>query len=259
MPQLYGNKARFNGRLLDYELVSVGSSDNNRMFGLSVSVEKEDSIGDVPLFTKRKKSLQTIPIILFKCDRLGNPLPITDLELEELSRILFSKDDIGILECNGKVMYGHFVSDSTSWRNASNQGYIQLKYELSSPYCYSPIMVNPIKVMGNKIIELSNKSTATENIFCDIEFELLSGNYIEIINMTNGKTFKLEGLTDGEKGVIYGDSNEVVSKIDSTRNLFKLSNRGFGAMSMVYGRNVFKVIGNNVRVKFIYQCEMCLV
>lgn len=258
MPQLYGNKTKFNGHLLNYELVSVGDNSSDRMFGLKTSTEYEDSVGDIPLFLKRKKERQTIPIQLFKCDYLGNGLPISDDELFELSRLLFAKDDIGILECNGLILYGHFTGESTSWRNGGRQGHITLNFELSSPYVYSPIMLNSVRVQDNKMIELTNKSNGSEEIKCDVEFELIKGNKIEIVNMTNGKRFIIDNLESNEKGIIYGDSREIVSYIDSKRNLFKLSNREFNSLCLKYGKNRFKVIAEDCKVKFIYQCQLTM-
>lgn len=259
MPQLNG-KIRYNGHLLnDYEVVSVGG-DNDRKFGLNISTEYEDSVGDVPLFIKKKKERPSFEIQLFKCDRIGNPLPISDIELSELSRMLFAKEDIGILENNGVVYYGCFTGESISWRNSGRQGYITLNFELASPMAYSPIMLNPIRVKESKVIEIYNKSTASENIYCDIEFCLLDNtDSLVIKNLVNGKTLEINGMEINEKGNIHSDTREIVSNIDSDRNLFHLSNRGFKALELRYGRNMFEVKSKDCKIKFIHQNELTLI
>lgn len=259
IPQLYG-KIRYNGKLLDqWEVVSVGNSDNDRKFGISTSIEREDSVGVVPLFVKRNKELQSIDIQLFKCDNMGNGLKITDNDLFELNRIFFAKDDIGVLENNRKVYYGHFVGDSGVWMNSAKQGYITLSYELSSPYCYSPVMLNPVRVSESKRIEIFNKSNASDKTYCDIEFELLSDSTsITITNLTTGKTLEINNLEINEKATIFGDSREIISKVDNTRNLFKLSNRNFKALELVYGKNIYEIKSSNSKIKIVYQNELGL-
>lgn len=259
IPQLYG-KIRYNGKLLDqWEVVSVGNSDNNRKFGVSTSIEREDSVGAVPLFIKRNKELPSIDIQLFKCDNMGNGLKITDDDLFELNRILFAKDDIGILENNGKVYYGHFIGDSSVWMNSAKQGYITLAYELCSPYCYSPIMLNPVRISESKRIEIFNKSNASEKMYCDIEFELLDNTTsITITNLTNGQVLEINNLEVNEKATIFGDSREIISKVDNTRNLFRLSNRNFKALELVYGKNMYEIKSNSAKMKIIYQNELGL-
>lgn len=259
MAQLYG-KIRYNGYLLnDYEVVSVGG-DNTRKFGINVSTEYEDGIGDIQLFIKKKKERQSFEIQLFKCDKLGNPLPITDKELGELSRVLFAKNDVGILENNGIIYYGCFVGEGTQWRNSANHGYVTLNYELASPVCYSPIMLNPIRVQENKTIEIYNKSNASECIYCDIEFYLLGNtSSITIKNLTNGEVLEINRMELNEKGIIYGDTREIVSSIDNSRNLFELSNRKFKALELRYGRNLFKIEATDCKVKIIYQNELTLI
>lgn len=259
IPQLYG-KIRYNGKLLDqWEVVSVGGSDNNRKFGISASIERQDSVGAVPLFIKRNKELPSIDVQLFKCDNMGNGLKITDNDLFELNRILFAKDDIGILENNGKIYYGHFIGDSSVWMNSAKQGYITLAYELCSPYCYSPIMLNPVRISESKRIEIFNKSNASEKMYCDIEFELLDNTTsITITNLTTGQVLEINNLEVNEKATIFGDSKEIISKVDNTRNLFKLSNRNFKALELVYGKNMYEIKSNSSKVKIIYQNELGL-
>lgn len=256
MPQLYG-KIKFNGRLLDkYEVVSVETS-SERKLGLNTSIEYEDGIGNVPLFVKRKKDIHTIPIQLSKCDNRGNLLKITDDDICELSRLLYSKDDIGILECNGLVYYGHFVGLGSGHYYESGVGYITLNYQLSSPYCYSSVMLDTIHVKNEKYFEIYNKSNASESIFADLEIEMVEGTSFKILNLTNGEEFSIEDIESNEQFTIYGDSREIVSK-NSDKNMFKLCNRKFKALNLVYGRNMFKIISNDCKVKMIYQNEICL-
>lgn len=259
MPQLYG-KIRYNGKLLDqWEIVSVGNGDNDRKFGISTSIEREDSVGAVPLFIKRSKELQSIDIQLFKCDYMGNGLKITEDDLFELNRILFAKDDIGVLENNGKVYYGHFVGDSNIWMNSAKQGYITLSYELASPYCYSPIMLNPVRISESKRIEIFNKSNASEKMYCDIEFELLNdSSSINITNLTTGQVLEINNLELNEKATIFGDSREIISKVDDTRNLFKLSSRNFKALELIYGKNIYEIKSSSAKIKIVYQNELGL-
>lgn len=190
---------------------------------------------------------------------MGNGLKIAEDDLFELNRILFAKDDIGVLENNGKVYYGHFVGDSSIWMNSAKQGYITLSYELASPYCYSPIMLNPVRISESKRIEIFNKSNASEKMYCDIEFELLDdSSSINITNLTTGQVLEINNLELNEKATIFGDSREIISKVDDTRNLFKLSSRNFKALELIYGKNIYEIKSSSAKIKIVYQNELGL-
>lgn len=190
---------------------------------------------------------------------MGNGLKITEDDLFELNRILFAKDDIGVLESNGKVYYGHFIGDSSIWMNSAKQGYITLSYELASPYCYSPIMLNPVRISESKRIEIFNKSNASEKMYCDIEFELLDdSSSINITNLTTGQVLEINNLELNEKATIFGDSREIISKVDDTRNLFKLSSRNFKALELIYGKNIYEIKSSSAKIKIVYQNELGL-
>lgn len=259
MAQFYG-KVKYNGReLIDYQVVNVGNNDN-AIIGVGKNITREDSIGDVPLFVNTKKTLPTISITIFKCNRNGEALSITDKDCMDLTRLLYSSDNIGILEIeshNGLVFYGHFVGLGDMFRSSSLQGYVNLKFELASPYAYGSISTNSVLVRGEKTIDIYNSSTATSSIWCDIQIEIEDGDSITIENTRNSQTFTVSGLDKNRMIIVYGQEKEIVYGNDESINLLTLSNMNFKAFNMIYGLNTFKVKGN-AKVNFIYQNEIAI-
>ena len=257
MAQFYEN-IKINGIDLQsrFSMYSVNVNQNNeRVFGLDRSNETEENDGKY-LFVNNKGNLSSFTLELCKIDYIGNVLPISDIELSELSRILF-KDGITTLEHKGIMYYGSFINGK-SWFNGSRQGYLTLEFSMLSDRAYSRIMNDSIRVIEAKTVDVYNKSTVGSSIFIDLDVELLNGTSFKITNLKTGKTFELLSLDEREKFYIYGKEREIVSKIDNSKNLFKLHSGDFKAMELVYGGNTLKIEGN-CKVNIIRQDELCFI
>lgn len=251
----YDLKQKFN-----LNTVYIGSGIEDRMFGIKRTVDVDDSL-KTPIFNDTKGSRATLTIQLCKLDYYENIAFITEKELHEISRILF-KDGITIVEHKGMCYYGVFTEGTSFFNNqddSNRQGYLTLTFELVSDKCYSSINSNLIRVDTSKTFTITNKSTASKTIYTDFEFLLLSGNSITITNNTTGKTLSINGLQADEHVYIYGNEKEFVSKIDSSRNIFTLSNGDYDVFELLYGENIFTITCESCKTNVIFQNEMCLI
>lgn len=257
MAQFYEN-IKINGIDLKsrFSIYSVNvNQSNERVFGLDRSNETEENNSKY-LFVNNKGNLSNFPVELCKIDHNGNVLPISNIELSELARILF-KEGITTLEHKGVMYYGSFINGK-SWFNGGKQGYLTLEFSMVSDKAYSRIMNDSIRVIEAKTIDVYNKSTASSSVFVDLDVELLSGTSFKITNLKTGKTFELSRLDEKERFYIYGQEREIVSKVDDGKNLFKLQSGDFKAMELVYGRNTLKIEGS-CKVNIIRQDELCFI
>lgn len=252
----YG-KLTFNGHTFqDYEIVSVGKSDPN-LFAASRSITTEDGVR-IPTFINFKYDSSTFAFDLIKVDKNRNPLRFSRDEIFDLQRRLYAKQEIGVLQVKDKdniVFYGAFVGSPTETFLGGVQ-YLSFEFQSISPYCYSSIITNYYQVITSKTIEIYNKSSASEKIIPDIEIEMLEGNDIEIINVTTGETMTIKNMEELERLYVYGETSEFISKVDSSRNIFKLSSKNI--VNLVYGKNILKINVKRAKIRLIYQYELLL-
>lgn len=258
MSQFKTDYFRFNNvysERYNLQIVNINNDGNTSQFGLERSINSEDGISKTtPIFYDTSQSCPSLEVELFHCDREGNPMPINDEYLKEISRWLFKSEPLP-LECNGIIYYGIFTK-GTRWISGKF-GYFTLTFEMSSSVAWSPIMNNPIRVVGEKTIELFNKSTYYEDICPDIEVELLQGNSIKITNLTIGQIIEFNGLENNEKFRVYNDNiKQVVSLIDGKRNLFKLFNKEW--LTLVYGKNIIKIESIDAKINILWQDKILL-
>lgn len=167
------------------QIVNIKSDGYESQFGLDRTINSESGVSEVaPVFYGTNQNSPSFDIELFYCDDSGNPKSMSDMYLQKVSKWLFDRHPQA-LEINGIIYYGMF-SKGVKWGNGAKQGYITLTFELSSSVAYSPILITPIRVVGEKIIKIDNKSSYYEDIYPDLECELLRGNNIKITNLTNG-------------------------------------------------------------------------
>lgn len=238
-----------------FMICSRGSGDNLSQFGASRSINEEEGIGDIPVFYGVKSECPTLEISISKVNN-GEISPFADDDLKELSRILFKKDYRALI-INGLIYYCIFTKGEM-WSAGRGEGVITLSLRLNAPYAYSSIMNNPVRVINTKTIEVYNKSTVCEDIYPDIEF-LLGGDStsIKITNMTTGQIVEFNGLEKLEHVYVYNDGlKQVISKSESTRNIFKLFNKEW--LRLVYGKNIIKIECENCKFDLIYQNKIHL-
>lgn len=224
-------------------IVSIGSSDNFQ-FGVGQSVQDTEGLGDVPIFTGIKRDCPTIPITICKMDRENNLLPFRDKELDDICRWLFKKEYKPFISYDdSKVYYGIFTK-ADKFENGINEGYINLEFQLSSPYAYSTVINDYWIVNKQREIDIFNDSNVESMYYPDVEVELLKDcTDIEIHNMNTGDKVVFENLLHDEHLYIYGDGlRDIVSLVDENRNLFPNFNKKF--LKLRYGRNKIVVKGD---------------
>lgn len=258
MAQFKSDYFRFNGissERYNLMIVNINKEGHESKFGLDRTINEEEGVSKTtPVFYGDSQSCPPLDIELFHCDRQGNGLDMNDVWLQEVTRWLYKAEPLP-LECNGIIYYGMFTG-GTRWVSGKI-GYLTLTFQMSSSVAWSPIMLNPVRVMGEKTIELFNKSTYYEDIYPDIEAELLQGNSVKITNMTTGQVVEFNDLENNEKFRAYNDNvKQVVSLIDGKRNLFKLFNKEW--LRLVYGRNIIKIESTDTKVNIIWQNKILL-
>lgn len=247
------SKFIFNGISSDMHGVYIVTTDDNsteRLFGLNSSLETEDGIGNTKLPIRRKDDTYNFNVEIMKLNEWNDVLPMSDKEYDNIIRWLMV-DDICPLEVGGLVHYGIFKS-GTEFHNPYRQGIIKLEFESICPHPYTPIMTSVLKVLGDKTISLENKSNLNRKTYLDIDIQKInSAGNVEIINLKNGKSFKVNNLALKEEVKIIGeDVFEVESITNPDRNMFKsLEYKSFPYIE--YGINKIKIIGDcKIRIRF---------
>lgn len=259
MGQFKANSFKFDGidsRMFSLSVVNINNDGNISNFGKRNTISEEDGVGEIPVFYGIKGGCQELTLELFKCDKEGNPLVITDNDKREISRWLF-KNCYKPLECNGLIYYC-ICTDGNLWSNESGMGYFEIKMRMSSPYAYSPIMYKPVTVTNEKTIEVYNKSTVCENIYPDIEFLLMNeSTSIKITNLTTQQVIEFNGLEKQDNIYVYNDGvKQVISKLDATRNIFKLFNKEW--LELTYGKNIIKIECESCKFNLLWQNKIYL-
>lgn len=250
---------RFNGVGSDMFSVSIVTTDSNnteRIFGVNKTVQTQDGIGDRKLYIDEKNNTYSFDVEIMKLNGWNEVLPMTKKEYDRIIGWLMTRG-IGKLEVDGLIHYGKFVS-ATEFHNPYRQGIIKLEFESICPYAYTPIMTSTIKVVGEKLIELENKSNLNDDVYLDIHIEKLNnGGSVEILNARTRESFKVNNLAVGEVIKITGDGVlEVESLTNPTRNMFKdIEYTNFPYL--MYGVNRIKILGD-CRVKIEYQSPVAL-
>lgn len=258
MAQIYDDVIRFNGINLfqRYGLMSVHiKQSEERIFGIKRSMEFQDGVGN-PIFIKNKDERMTFQVELCKVAR-DEPTSITEEELEEIGRTLFV-EGISCMESQGRLYYGAFTG-SESWFNSAKQGYLNLTFEMATPYPYSRVYIDSINVDGVKEIEVYNKSSVKGNLYIDMEFKQLgeSGSLIEIRNKTNGNEMIFRNIDKNEVIQVDGeDALEIRSITNKDKNIFNdLDYNSF--IKIRYGRNIIQIKGK-CKMNIKYQLPLIM-
>lgn len=262
MGQLRGMTITYNGicsERFGLYLCDVGNTNRSRSFGAKQILETEEGVNDTPIFKKLKKSVQSFDIQLVKLSKNRMPLPITEDELFEINRWLFSPSEYKplIVDKQDIVYYGVFT-EGNSWQNESDEGYLTLKFQMDSPYGYSTIQNSDCRVKGEKTIILTSKHNAQKYNEVDIEFLLDEGQTQLIIeNLTTGQRMEFDNLDDSCRHVyVYNEGiKHVISKTNPNVNMLPKFNRVF--IRLAYGSNNIKIYGSG-RVRFISQAKILL-
>lgn len=237
----------------------TSSNKQSRTIGVEQSVETEESESDVKIFKKLKKSTPTVQLELVKIDKNAEPLPISENDMFEINRWLFSPEEYKPLMIDQKnvVYYGVFIKGSIN-QNEIREGYLTLEFQLSAPYGYSVLQNSNVQVNGDKTVILKSKHNACTYNEIDIEFKLNEGeDSISIENQTTGQVMTFQNLDDTCRHVyVYNEGmKHVVSKTNPEANLRNNFNKVF--IHLAYGDNIVKIKGRG-QVRFISQAKVLI-
>lgn len=200
----------------------------------------------------------TFDIQLVKLNKHGDPSPITDTELFEIKRWLYSPKDFKplMIDRQPTVYYGMFVGGQI-WQNECNQGYLTLQFRLNSGHAYTTQQNSVYRVNGTKTINLRSKHNYELYNKIDIEIELTSGNSFTIENLSSGQKMTLTNIPSDTKHIrIYNEDMEQIIDLDNPTKLIRgCFNKVF--IHLVNGDNEIKITGNGI-VKFISQGKVII-
>lgn len=170
--------------------------------------------------------------------------------MEEVTRIFFntSKDGINILELGGKVYYVSPTS-GTLKRYSRSVSEFTIEFESLSPYAYSPVMINSIRVLSDnspKTVNIVNRGNDTH---AEIEIECVQTGTLTISN-------------NREELVINANAGDVI-KVDGdtaeASDYSKVAGNIRGALGLRYGANNITLnTTGDFKVVLRYQFEMNL-
>ena len=254
--QLSGSTISFNGINSSRYGLYLCSTENTRErdYGVDRSIEKENGVIKSISTTEKVINLQ-----LVKLDKYNNPLPISEDELFEINRWLFSPQTYKPLIVDQKqiVYYGMFVKGLV-WQNEAEQGYLTLEFELNGSHGYSVLQNSDFRVNGTRHITLNSKHNYNQYNEVDIEIKLANNqNNITIENLTTGQTMTLTNLPQDCRHIyIYNEGVKHISNVNNkTQNLRPYFNKEFIHLS--YGVNNIKITGVG-KVRFISQAKVLL-
>lgn len=232
--------------------------DDEEHFSLKRSLDKKDGIGDIPIINKIKNETLSIPMTFTKVNGVGDSVPITRYELDELNRVWFTqKQESVFITEDGFVLYGIFTGEMKQWFNSSNQGYIKCDFELTRPFMYTPNLISNVLVENESVITLNNNSNCNELSYPEIEFELMGDTTdIKFQNLATGEICEFKGLNKNEKvAILNEEQKQVISLSNPLNNIFSKFNKEF--IGLEYGRNNIKITCNGkAKVTFSFQIKL---
>lgn len=207
--------------------------------GALINVEKD-------MFTFSLKFIRKINGKLASLDGiyLGRPF------IEEISRVFYNtgQDGVNILEIGGKVYYVS-PTGGTLKRYSRSVSEFTIEFESLSPYCYSPIMINSIRVLYDnspKTVNIVNRGNDTH---AELEVECVQTGTLTISN--NGAELFINANV-GDIIKVDGDTAEASDYIKVAGNIRD-------SLMLIYGSNNVSIsTDGDFKVVFRYQCEYAL-
>ena len=170
--------------------------------------------------------------------------------MEEITRVFFntSKDGVNILEIGGKVYYVSPTS-GTLKRHSRSLSEFTIEFESLSPYCYSPIMINSIRVLSDNSPKTVNIVNRGNDTYAELEVECVQAGVLTISN--NGAELFINANA-GDVIKVDGDTAEA-------NDYSKVSGNIRDSLMLIYGSNNVSIsTDGDFKVVFRYQCEYAL-
>lgn len=255
MINTYGNKASviYNGINLNqmYDLYVV---DEDIEMESNLGVTQSANLNNGALINVDKESfsfsLKFIRKVNGKIVSLDSGLCFGRPFIEEISRVFFNtgNDGINVLEIGGKIYYV-VPTLGTLTRHSRNLGEFTIEFESLSPYCYSPIYLNSIRILSDNSPKQTTITNRGNHTYAELGVECvqagmltLNSNGTElVINANAGDVIKVDGDT-----AEVSDYSKVVGDIK-------------GTLGLRYGANNITLnTTGDFKVAFRYQCEISL-
>lgn len=225
----------------DMELESdLGTSQSaNLNNGALINIEKDTFTFSLKFIRKINGKLASLDGIY-----LGRPL------IEEVTRVFYntSRDGVNILELGGKVYYVSPTS-GTLKRYSRSVSEFTIEFESLSPYCYSPIIINSIRVLSDnspKTVDIVNRGNDT---YAELEVECVQAGTLTVNN--NGSELVINANV-GDIIKVDGDTAEA-------NDYSKVSGNIRDSLMLIYGSNNVSIsTDGDFKVVFRYQCEYAL-
>lgn len=225
---------------------------------VSQEIEEEESVTDIPLVNQVKKKCLEIDIKLMGFDEYNNPKTFSEELIREITRKMTGTKEVKELRIGDYFYYGYFIELTRKWTK-SNQGYFICRFKMASPNCYTTRLLTEAGVEnGEKLLEISNRSTGCEYVLPDIIINTQSDcSYIRIINLNDDTVFELKDIPINSKIQYHGDGlNQFTDKVGN-EDFFK--NWNLVALRLPYGKSTLKIqTDGKCSVGIIFQSEIAL-
>lgn len=225
----------------DMELESdLGTSQSANLNNCAlINIEKDTFTFSLKFIRKINGKIDSLDTIY-----LGRPF------IEEITRVFFntSKDGINILEIGGKVYYVSPTSGSLK-RYSRSVSEFTIEFESLSPYCYSPIMVNSIRVLSDNSPKETTITNRGNDTHAELEVECVQAGTLTISN--NGAELFINSNA-GDVIKVDGDTAEV-------SDYSKVAGNIRDSLMLVYGaNNITLTTDGDFKVVIRWQTEMNL-
>lgn len=207
--------------------------------GALINLEKENFTFSLKFIRKINGKLASLDGIY-----LGRPF------IEEISRVFYDtgQDGINILELGGKVYYVSPTGGTLKRYSRSVSEFI-IEFESLSPYAYSPVMINSIRVLSDNSPKTVNIVNRGNDTYLELEVKCVQTGTLTISN-------------NGEELVINANAGDVI-KVDGdtaeVSDYSKVAGNIRDSLMLIYGSNNVSIsTDGDFKVVFRYQCEYAL-
>ena len=233
----------------------IGANDSTSMFGIQRSLTTENNGAFMSGLSNTTYNNTSFEIQLVKTDG-DYVIPFDKDELFEIIEWLFQEDfKPFISDDNRDIVYYAMATGGSKYENALKQGYLSITFQLNAPCGFTAIQTNPMYIQGEHTFELFNKSNLETWNYPDVEFKLITGESIEIENLTTGETMAFSGLKEGVEVYCYNeDLKQLQCTSDTSYNVRPKFNKQW--LRLAKGRNVIQIRAKNAQVRIIGQSKV---
>lgn len=242
------NSANLSSR--GWKIVAVGDDANfDFMQGQKLNVETVEGANGLTVFKSVKKENPEINFTITKADNGFNLCKITRDDLFFINRTLQLNKPKTLLV--GGFEYHGIFTQLDSNINGQGIGYIKLTFKMTEPYAYTIEGNHSLRVKNIGVLDIFNKSSVNELVFPQINFQVLSGDKIKIINTRIGVACEIEGLKVQNQYKIVG---ELVCNETDIKDVVFPANGDF--VHFVYGKNTIKIECEDCKVNISFKSKI---